>query len=143
MVMRAVAACVLATTMSGLACNPGAVPSDDVVILPDALTCASSNWNVIHDFGGLASVPAGLTERDGKLYVSIHGLGIVSLPATGGEPMALSLGAASQIWIRGANLYYTYEGGGLWQAPIEGGSSAVVLDAHAPPWISTMQWERG
>jgi hypothetical protein len=142
MVMRPVAACVLVATMGGLVCNCGA-PSDDVVILPDALTCPSSNWNVIHDFGGLRARPAALTAWDGKLYVSIVDLGIVSLPATGGEPMALSLGAASQIWFRGENLYYTQDGGGLWQAPIEGGNSALVREARTLPWMSTPQTEFG
>jgi hypothetical protein len=143
MVMRAVAACVVATTMGGLACNLGAGPSDDVVILPDALTCASSSWNVIHDFGGMYNRPAGLRERDGKLYVSVDGLGVVSLPATGGEPVRLSYDVPRDLWISGASLYYTFVDGELMQMPIEGGTPAVVRDGKTPPWMSPSQSSNG
>jgi len=140
--MRAVGVCVLATTMGALACN-SAASGDDVVILPDALTCASSSWNVIYDFGGLTYVPAGLRESDGNLYVSVDGLGVVSLPATGGEPTRLSYDFARDLWIVGANLYYTYTVGGLMQVPIEGGTPAKVVDPQAPPWMSAAQSQTG
>ena len=139
--MRIFAACVLAT-MSGLACNSGALPSDDVVILPDALTCASTSWNVVRDFGGLASVPQSLNARDGKLYLSVDGLGIISMPAAGGEPTVLTPDLAHAVWVSGATLYYTNLGGVLMQVPIEGGTPAVVLDARAP-WMNPSQWATG
>jgi hypothetical protein len=57
--------------------------------------------------------------------------------------MALSVGAASQMWISGANLYYTQQGGGLMQSPIEGGTWAVVHGATEPPRMSPSQGEIG
>ena len=113
-----------------------------MVILPDALTCASTSWNVVRDFGGLASVPQSLNARDGKLYLSVDGLGIISMPAAGGEPTVLTPDLAHAVWVSGANLYYTNLGGVLMQMPIEGGTPAVVLDARAP-WMNPSQSASG
>jgi len=140
--MRLIAACTLLAAASGLGCSSGALPSDDVVVLADPLTCSSASWNVVHDFGGLPSVPQSLNARNGTLSLSVDGLGIVSLPAAGGEPTVLTPDLAHTVWLSGANIYYTNLGGVLMRLPIEGGTSTVVLDARAP-WMNPSQWASG
>jgi hypothetical protein len=139
--LRSISAFVLAT-IGGLGCNSGALPSDDVVILPDALTCASSSWNVVHDFGELGFYPGGLNVRDGMVYVSIDGLGIISMPAAGGEPTVLTPDLAHNIWLRGDDLFYTTESEALMRLPVAGGTPTLVFDPKGPS-MTPSQWVTG
>jgi len=142
-VMRLIAACVLAS-VSGLACNSGALPSDDVVVLADPLTCSSpsSSWNVVRDFGQQPGSPMLLGLRDGTLYLSVFDMGIASMPAAGGEPTMLTSDGAAAAWISGETLYYSNGSGVLRQLPIAGGPATTLLDPMAPS-MNPSQWASG
>jgi hypothetical protein len=127
--MKGTAGClVLAVVgLGGIGCGNGALPAGEVT-LPDALTCAQTPWTVVSLIAKGNSVPSDLVLRDGTFYLSVESMGIIALPAAGGDPVVLTTELASRLWVEGDWIYFGQVDDKLRRLPLEGGTPTVVLD---------------
>ena len=125
--MGRTAKCVALAVVGGIGCGTGALPEEEVP-LPDALTCASTSWSVVHTFAETSLVPSNLALRDDVFYISIGDWGIVALPKAGGDEVLLTTETARNLSIEGDSIYFGKNNDKLWRLPLAGGTPAVVVD---------------
>jgi hypothetical protein len=92
-----------------------------------ASVCSAATWTPIADLGVHSVDPMNLVlAGDTFYYTSSHTL--MSVPASGGSPTALSDATIGLMWLDGQALDFVYDTDQLQQIPLAGGAPTVVAD---------------
>lgn len=113
------------------ACAIGAAGCDGTLppsgTMPSSAVCSAASWTPIADLGVQAGGPGNLLLAGDTFYYRSNDT-IMSVPASGGSPTAVSDASAYWMWLDGQAIDFVYDSDELLQIPLAGGAPTVVAD---------------
>jgi hypothetical protein len=95
--------------------------------MPASSICSAASWTPIADLGVHAGGPADLLLAGDTFYYRSNDT-IMSVPASGGSPTALSDATAYWMWLDGQAIDFVFDSDKLQQIPLGGGAPTVLAD---------------
>ena len=114
-----------------LACAIGVAGCDGTLPPSETMTasavCSAASWTPIADLGVHSSGPRNLLLAGDTFYYTSDDT-IMSVPAAGGRPIAVSDATVYSMWLDGQAIDFVVDSDKLQQIPLTGGAPTVVAD---------------
>jgi len=110
----------------GVAGCDGTRPASETTTA-SSLVCTAASWTPIADLGVHAAGPGNLLLAGNTFYYRSNDT-VMSVPASGGSPTAVSDATVYSMWLDGQAIDFVFDSDELQQIPLTGGAPTVLAD---------------